>query len=247
MIAPMVLAFGLLSKIPVPTISAPTPRAYGLSILFYPLVGLVIGAVLATVAWSLEGVDAALRGALVLVVWVWLTGGLHLDGLADVTDAWIGGMGSRERCLEILKDPNCGPGAVVSVSLLLLVKFAALHALFASDNGVWWLLFVPLFGRLAMMFMLLTSDYIRKSGMGYQMACNIPQKPTWLVLAIFALIPSLFMANGEIPLLGVAIFLTLFRNKTQQQPGGITGDFLGAGCELSEAVYIVCLAILPLF
>ncbi|MBF0443960.1 MAG: adenosylcobinamide-GDP ribazoletransferase [Magnetococcales bacterium] len=247
MIAPIVLAFGLLSKIPMPSISVPSPRAYGLSILFYPLVGVVIGFVLAVVAWSLEAVDPGLRGALVLVVWVWLTGGLHLDGLADVTDAWIGGMGSREKCLAILKDPRSGPGAVVAVTLLLLVKFAALQALFSSDNGVWWLLFVPLFGRLAMMFLLLTSDYIRESGMGFQMSANIPHKLTWSVLFIFTLLPSLFMASAEIPLVGVAIFLAIFRNKIQQHPGGITGDFLGAACELSEAAYLVCLAIIPLF
>ncbi|MBF0193222.1 MAG: adenosylcobinamide-GDP ribazoletransferase [Magnetococcales bacterium] len=247
MISPMVLAFGLLSKIPMPAISTPSPRAYGLSILFYPLVGVAIGLLLASVAWCLEAVDPAMRSALVLVVWVWITGGLHLDGLADVTDAWIGGMGSREKCLAILKDPRSGPGAVVVVVLLLLVKFAALYTLFANNNGVWWLLFVPLFGRLAMIFLLLTSDYIRDSGMGSQMAANIPHNSAWVVLAFFTLLPSLFMASGEIPLLGVAIFLTFFRKKIQKHPGGITGDFLGASCELSEGVYLVCLALIPLF
>ncbi len=79
MITPLRLAFGLLTKIPIAPVSAPTPKDYGRSILYYPLVGLVIGAILATVAWGLEDIDPGLRGALVLVVWVWLTGGLHLE------------------------------------------------------------------------------------------------------------------------------------------------------------------------
>ncbi|MBF0357268.1 MAG: adenosylcobinamide-GDP ribazoletransferase [Magnetococcales bacterium] len=247
MITPLRLAFGLLTKIPISQVSAPTPKAYGHSILYYPLVGLVIGAVLAAVALVLEDVDPGLRGALILVVWVWLTGGLHLDGLADVADAWIGGMASRERLLAILKDPRSGPGAVVAVVLLLLVKFAALQAILASDNGVWWLLSVPMFGRLAIVYLLLRLDYLREGGMGAEMAANIPRIPAWIVLAFFAIVPSVLMAGGEIPLLAVILFLSIFGYKIQKHPGGITGDFLGAGCELSEVVYLVALVLMPMF
>jgi adenosylcobinamide-GDP ribazoletransferase len=67
-----------------------------------------------------------LHAALLLTVWVLLSGGLHLDGLADSADAWLGGFGDRERTLTIMKDPRSGPIAVVVLVLVLLLKFCAL-------------------------------------------------------------------------------------------------------------------------
>lgn len=79
-------------------------------------------------------------------VWVGLSGGLHLDGLADTADAWIGGHADRQRTLEIMKDPRSGPIAVVVLLLVLLLKFAALVVLLGQ--GAWaGLLLAPWLGR----------------------------------------------------------------------------------------------------
>jgi adenosylcobinamide-GDP ribazoletransferase len=63
-------------------------------------------------------VDPGVAAALVLILWVWSTGALHLDGLADSADAWVGGLASRERTLEIMKDPRSGPAAVTAIGLV---------------------------------------------------------------------------------------------------------------------------------
>ena len=76
-----------------------------------------------------------LHAALLLTVWVLLSGALHLDGLADSADAWLGGFGDRERTLTIMKDPRSGPIAVVTLVLVLLLKFAALLALIEQQHG----------------------------------------------------------------------------------------------------------------
>jgi adenosylcobinamide-GDP ribazoletransferase len=242
-----ILAFALLTKIPMPDISAPDPKAYGFSVLFYPLVGMVIGLILVGMAWVLDGLAPDLLAALLLLAWVWLTGGLHLDGLADVTDAWIGGMGGRDKTLAILKDPRSGPAAIVAVVLLLLIKFTALQVLLIGEGSLLGLLFAPLFGRLATIFLFLTLSYIRDDGMGAAIAANLPRKAAWTVLVVFTLIPTLFLDGWEVSLIFITIFLTLFRHKIQQRPGGVTGDFLGAGCELTEAVFLISLAFIPLF
>ncbi len=90
-----------------------------------------------------------LRAVLLLFVWVVVTGGLHIDGLADMADAWIGGQGDADRTLEIMKDPQCGPSAVVAVVLLLLAKLAALNVLLLHSR---WdvVLLIPLIGRLSL-------------------------------------------------------------------------------------------------
>jgi hypothetical protein len=103
--------------------------------------------------------------ALVLAVWVLLTGGLHLDGLADTADAWIGGQGDRDRTLAIMKDPRSGPMAVVIIVLVLLSKFAALQVLLAGDARTV-LLLTPMLGRTVIVLLLITTPYVRPEGLG---------------------------------------------------------------------------------
>ena len=93
------------------------------------------------------GAPLLLHAALLLTAWVLLSGGLHLDGLADSADAWLGGFGDRERTLTIMKDPRSGPIAVVTLGLVLLLKFTALVALIEQHNGAA-LILAPLIGWL---------------------------------------------------------------------------------------------------
>ena len=109
--------------------------AWSDSLVWYPAVGLVIGLILWLVGAVLVATTSLfLAATLVLVVWVAITGALHLDGVADCADAWVGGLGDRQKVLRILKDPRCGSMAVVSLILLLLTKLAALQLLLAAPR-----------------------------------------------------------------------------------------------------------------
>src|SRR5690606_32208859 len=117
----------------------------GRSLLFYPLVGGLFGVLLLAFNALLDGAPLMLHAALLLTAWVLLSGGLHLDGLADSADAWLGGFGDRERTLTIMKDPRSGPIAVVTLVLVLLLKFSALLALIENNQPLG-LLLAPLIG-----------------------------------------------------------------------------------------------------
>ena len=104
--------------------------------LYYPLVGGLLGGLLWLASLGLADTPALLGAALLLSLWVLLSGALHLDGLGDCVDAWVGGYGERERTLAIMKDPRCGPMAVVALCLLLLLKCAALSVLLPAGQGV---------------------------------------------------------------------------------------------------------------
>ena len=123
---PLLIALQFLTSLPIRLPAMPTPRQQGRSLLHYPAVGLFLGALLWLAALLLEGASPLLQAALLLALWVALTGALHLDGLADSADAWLGGFGDPARTLEIMKDPRSGPVAVVVLVLLLLLKFSAL-------------------------------------------------------------------------------------------------------------------------
>ena len=154
MIRAFILALQLLTRLPVPlTGLPPRPEELGLSVVFFPGVGLLLGALLAGLHTVLWLADPGVLAGLVLTAWVLLTGGLHLDGLADTADAWIGGQGQRERTLEIMKDPRSGPIAIVAVGLVLLNKFTALQVLLAGDARVI-LVLTPILARALMVLLL---------------------------------------------------------------------------------------------
>lgn len=179
---PFWIALQFLSSLPVSLPGMPEPRELGRSLLFYPLVGLLFGLLLWLASLLLQGTPAPLHAALLLTVWVLLSGALHLDGLADSADAWLGGFGDRERTLQIMKDPRSGPIAVVTLVLVLLLKFCALWVLVEQGIGAQ-LLLAPLIGRAAMLGLFLCTPYVRPGGLGQALAEHLPRRAAgWVLL-----------------------------------------------------------------
>lgn len=168
-----------------------------------------------------------LHAALLLTAWVLLSGGLHLDGLADSADAWLGGFGDRERTLTIMKDPRSGPIAVVTLVLVLLLKFAALLALIDQHHGVY-LLVVPLIGRAALLGLFLTTPYARAGGLGQALADHLPRSAGKRVLALSALACVLLAGlNGVFALIMAGLAFAWLRQVMLRRLGGTTGDTAG--------------------
>lgn len=239
---PFFLALQLLTRLPVPALADIRPRDWGRAVLFFPFVGLLVGAILAGLQGLLSGSEPLLQAALLTVAWVALTGGLHLDGLADCADAWVGGHGNREKTLAIMKDPASGPIGVAAVVLALLVKFAALAALVKGHVAIT-LLLAPLLGRTALPALLLAAPYARPGGLGEAMAQALPRKSAMLLLALVA--AAVVAAGGWKATLAAAMVLLLVRGAALQRLGGVTGDVLGAAVELTEAAVLVAWALQP--
>ncbi|MGX0888956.1 adenosylcobinamide-GDP ribazoletransferase [Pseudomonas sp. ADAK2 TE3594] len=241
---PFWIALQFLSSLPIRLPGMPTPEELGRSLLFYPLVGLLFGVILWGLNWLLLGTPLLLHAALLLSVWVVLSGALHLDGLADSADAWLGGYGDRERTLTIMKDPRSGPIAVVTLVLVLLLKFAALLALIEQQHSVI-LIIVPLISRSALLGLFLTTSYVRPGGLGQALADHLPRLAGQQVLAISA-VACVVMAglSGVWALaLAAAVFVWL-RQVMVRRLGGTTGDTAGALLELLEVEVLVGLALL---
>jgi len=222
----------------------------GLSLLYYPLVGLLLGFVLAVFAWfaqsvlSIYSLQILLLAALVLALWVILTGALHLDGLADCADAWMGGLGSKSRTLELMKDPTSGPIAVTVVVLLLLIKFACLVALL-THASLWLLLLAPFIARLAVLVLMLTTPYVRPQGLGEILSRHFPRQEAKIVMAIMVAVFLLLNFSNALPILLVtAVTLLVLRIVMMSRLKGCTGDTLGATVEIVETIGLVVLVVL---
>ena len=241
---PFWIALQFLSSLPIRLPGMPQPQELGRSLLFYPLVGLLFGGLLWALNGLLAGAPLMLHAALLLTAWVLLSGGLHLDGLADSADAWLGGFGDRERPLTIMKDPRSGPIAVVTLVLVLLLKFCALLALIEQHHTAV-LLIAPLIGRSALLAVFLTTPYVRAGGLGQALADHLPRKAGWWVLGLSAL-ACLVMAGsaGFYALILAAVGFTWLRRVMVRRLGGTTGDTAGALLELLEVLILVGLALI---
>lgn len=237
------VALQFLTRLPLPKMAVIEDRERGYSLLWYPFVGLLIGGLLVFLAWVLIDVSSLTRAALLLAAWVAITGALHLDGLADSADAWMGGLGSRERSLAIMQDPHCGTGAVVALVLVLLIKFAALETILAAGNlSLLWV--APVVGRVALPLLFLTTPYVRPGGLGDALSKYLPRRAAWVVVVITLLV--VVAAQGQVGILATVIAMIMFfllRAMMLRRIQGTTGDTAGAMVELVEMAVLVAVAL----
>ncbi|WP_200249475.1 adenosylcobinamide-GDP ribazoletransferase [Thiococcus pfennigii] len=232
-----------LTRLPLPDPGVVDERDVGRSALFYPLAGLLIGAPLWLAALVLGEAPVVVGAVLLLCLWVWLTGGLHLDGLSDAADGWLGGLGSRERTLEIMRDPRAGAMGVVVVGLLLLTKWSALQALLAAGQAAY-LLWVPLLARAVLLLVLLTTPYARTQGMAAASARCLPRGPARVVFAVsLGVVLALGGGAGYLAILVAVGLFFWWRRAVMRRLDGFTGDTAGALVELIEALALVALVL----
>ena len=240
---PFWIALQFLSSLPIRLPGMPQPQEMGRSLLFYPVVGGVFGVLLWGLSIAVTGAPLLLHAVLLLTAWVLLSGGLHLDGLADSADAWLGGFGDRERTLTIMKDPRSGPIAVVTLGLVLLLKFSALVALIEQHNTAA-LILAPLIGRASMLALFLSTRYVRAGGLGQALSEHLPRAVGQQVLILSGLACLLIGGfSGGVAVLLAAIAFVGLRQLMINRLGGTTGDTAGALLELLEVVVLVGLAL----
>ncbi|QDH70912.1 adenosylcobinamide-GDP ribazoletransferase [Marilutibacter alkalisoli] len=235
----LLAAFGFLTRIPVPAGAFARPGAQAHSLPWYPVVGAFIGLLLWGLACLLPAGAPMLVAAVVLVAWVALTGALHIDGLADSADAWVGGLGDRERTLAIMKDPRSGPAGVTAVVLVLLLKFAALATLL-PDAGMA-LVLAPLLARATLTAAFLALPYVRANGIGTGLA-GASRTACVVSLAMTAGACIVAGGMGSLALVTATLLFFAWRRACRRRLGGMTGDTCGALTELVETAVLVVLA-----
>src|SRR5262245_26660415 len=211
---------------------------------WFPVVGAVLGVLLA--GGQLAGgwlTPPLLTAVLVVALWALLTGGLHLDGLADTADG-LGGGWSRDETLAIMRDARTGAYGVVAVVLVLALKIAALATL-APALGWRGVLLAPVLARAAPLGLAWLCPPARAEGSGHAFALTVPGGGA----VAAALVPigvalGLFGVAGLVPVALTALATGGFAGYLRRRLGGLTGDCLGALVEASEALTLVALAAL---
>ncbi|MCP3881340.1 MAG: adenosylcobinamide-GDP ribazoletransferase, partial [Sulfitobacter sp.] len=172
--------------------------------------------------------------------WAAITGALHIDGLADSTDAWLGGLGDLNKTHAILKDPLVGAAGVVAIACILLLKYSALYALVKQHNYMI-IALAPLLGRAMILLLFTSTDYVRKQGLAAAVVEGLNGRAALIGLIAALLISTWFSFVGVIAVL--LVFFALRRIMIKRL-GGCTGDTAGASVEITEAAWLCAAALI---
>ncbi|CAJ1003773.1 MULTISPECIES: adenosylcobinamide-GDP ribazoletransferase [Brevibacillus] len=234
-------ALSFFTRIPVPWLR-PSEEAWKKSVVWYPAVGLVIGLVLCGVhqaaLWAFAPLTAAV---LTMACWVYITGGLHLDGWMDLADG-LGSSRPREQMLAIMKDSRTGAMGVLAAIVLLLVKTAALAELDHRQLAAC-LLLVPAAARTHVLLAIRCWPYVTgEKGVGKSIGEAL--RPFHIGAGyLFVLALGWWLADIRAVtavVLSLVISL-LFARSVAGKLGGLTGDCYGALIEIAEAVMLLIL------
>ncbi|MGF7185777.1 adenosylcobinamide-GDP ribazoletransferase [Desulfitispora alkaliphila] len=239
------LALQFLTRIQLGNINFdPNKHSFAKSILYFPLVGLIIGVIFyGYVTITGAYIDQLVVASLFIVLSIYITGGLHLDGFMDTMDGVLSGR-EREKILEIMKDSRVGAHSVTAVIPLLIVKFS----LIASMPIVYLpvaVLLMPLIARYGIVVSMLCWPYARNQGLG-KLFVGGNKNIVLLVTTIFTLVLTYAVLNTVgIILFAITMVAVLIMNfKISKKLSGLTGDTYGAVCELTEVLFLLFFYIL---
>ncbi|UFZ04702.1 adenosylcobinamide-GDP ribazoletransferase [Bradyrhizobium ontarionense] len=228
------IALQFLTRLPTPRIIDPRPDDLARAAPWFPAAGLVVGLCLALIARLLHSADPWIVALAVLVVWIWITGALHLDGLGDVADAFGASHGKPERFIAVLGDPHAGSFAVVAITLQMIAKLVLVAELATEPAALWALVLIPAWARWGTLVCNKTLLSL-KPGLGASIANSVGWNVivAWgiaLAIAAFAGAPATLIAIAVVP--AVAFYW-------QWRLGGITGDCHGASIEVTETLLLL--------
>ena len=255
----LLVAVMFLTRIPGPSTWEVGAVEVGHSTAFFPLVGAAIGAIQWCLLWAVVviaghvkqvsarpvALPASVLSILITAAAVWLTGALHLDGIADMADGFGGG-GTREDVLRIMRDHRIGSFGAVALILVLALKFASIASLIDHGKALPYLVIAPGLARGSMVALGFFLPYARSAEGGLGGSFQYVGRFELLLSSGTALVLA-FLAGWRRG--GVCVLVTLLASawnawRCMRRIGGITGDTLGANSEICEALILATGAIL---
>ena len=239
------MSLQFLTKIPIPITLEFNEEDFGKCVVLSPLVGVVLGAILALVYYLFSFLfPPIIVGFICLIIYVCLTGGLHLDGLGDTFDG-VFSYREKEKILEIMKDSRLGTNGLLAI-LFILILDGLFIGFLPPAIGAIGIFLMPIAGRVSCLVTGATNNYINRShGMAKDFVTYANLKNCFPMLLLSAIIFVLCFSYGGLGLY-IVIFMfafvasRFFSRKTE----GVTGDIIGAGVELSQMVYLISLFLL---
>lgn len=247
MLKSMLIAFSMYSKIPVPKTEW-SDKSMRYTMCFFPLVGVVIGALMyaAGTLMLMADIKTVLKAAVMTVIPVMLTGGIHLDGFLDTMDA-IGSWAPKEKRLEILKDSNSGAFAVIGGCVYFVLSL-----------GIWSEMSLDMLKSAVPVFVLsralsglsvVSFPMAKNTGLAAMFSNAAHKRRVRIVMLLWIALTAACMVainplTGAAAVLCAAAVFAYYYFMSKKNFGGITGDLAGYFLQVCELVYIAACMIM---
>jgi adenosylcobinamide-GDP ribazoletransferase len=233
------LSLQFLTRLPIPVQCPWNRQTMKWALRCYPLVGLLIGGLLGALSLWLHAFLPLWFLSLILIsVWVWFTGGLHLDGWMDVADA-VGSNAPLDKKWQIMKDPHVGSFGIISLNFLLLWKLALIYFLLeqfvneSSSVAIIYIISIPLLARFGSVVIMYFVPAVKEEGLAWEWRKHLTLVDVFL--ASPPLIAFLFFFPVTLPLFLVyGVFLGGYAWWAYRTFKGINGDLIGTVIEGGE-------------
>lgn len=210
------------------------------SLLWFGLVGFFIGGILALTLKFGEfiGLQTSVISIIALIVWLYITGAMHIDGISDMADGFFSNR-DKEKTLEIMKDSHVGAFGVIAIVFVLLTKFEMIKEFLLSGKSLFLMIFPTTFARLSAGFVLSFYETTKKSGIGYTFHSSKPGS-FWLAGFLISTIISVIVFYKSILFILLSFIVSnLMAIWANKKIGGLNGDIYGAIVEIVEIVGLI--------
>lgn len=238
----LIYALRFLTILPIPWKENEDMQKVARSMILFPLVGLILGGLLSIIPFFLlQRISYLTISTIVVIIWILITGGLHLDGLSDLFDGFGGR--TKENRLRIMKDSNIGAFGAISLIILILAKIVFVRELLLNASTyrhLFPLILTPVWARCMVLLSIRFFKSARPDGMGDFFKREM-RNIDWIIPLLVSLAITLYLLSiwslFTIILLVISIFI--FAKYTSKKLDGLTGDCYGAICEVSELLVLL--------
>ena len=245
-------ALNFLTIIPLPWRREASPEELEGSIGYFPVIGLIIGLILAGLNWLLSlFLPSAVVNGLLIVSMAVISGALHLDGFVDTCDG-IAGHKTVEDRWRVMHDSRAGAFGIVGVFLLLLVKYVSLNSV-PENLLLVTLVLMPVVSRWAMVYTVFAYPYARPAGLGkiFKQEASWQRFTTATVITLAVAIGLARLANityfylaGLAIMLAIWVIVVAMATYLKRKFAGLTGDTYGAINEVAEVCVLILVCLL---
>ncbi len=235
-------ALSFLTTLPFSFKKSLSPREIAASLSCFPLVGFLLGLIISLVFYLFTPLlPRQINSVIILIILVVLTGGFHLDGVADTADGFLSARSRPEDILKIMKDSSIGTMGALGLILVLLLKYTTITQL-PNQEVIPCLILLPAYGRFTIVILAYLASYARKEGgLGEAITQQVSLREI-AYAAAYTIIGTLLLTGfkGLMVLIIITFYAWGIKIYATRRIGGITGDLLGFCCESSEALALVC-------
>ncbi|MDP3387330.1 MAG: adenosylcobinamide-GDP ribazoletransferase [Eubacteriales bacterium] len=207
---------------------------YQLGIVFFPLIGLLIGLGLLIIKYVTFFVSPYISAIVLVFFYVWITGGIHIDGLSDTSDGIFSG-GDKAKILDIMKDSRVGSFGSLAISLVI-VSYVMLFA----DNAGGTILIMAIMGKVSILASASISEYAKDDdGLGTVFIKNCTERERNIGFAFITILALVVNYKLIVPVVATLILTGLITRYIIKKIGGMTGDTLGFVHEISQIMFLL--------